>query len=45
MPKGGKFAAKNEEKFEHAVNGVAASIVTKVLNTLIIAIRNTVDSG
>ncbi|AHH07828.1 Variable outer membrane protein (plasmid) [Borrelia crocidurae DOU] len=45
MSKGGKFAAKNENKSAHAVNGVAASAVTKVLNTLIISIKNTVDSG
>ncbi|UPA14349.1 variable large family protein [Borrelia turicatae] len=46
MAKGGKFAAKsNEEKSAHAVNGVAASAVGKTLSTLIIAIRNTVDSG
>ncbi|ATQ16696.1 variable large family protein (plasmid) [Borrelia miyamotoi] len=46
MAKGGKFAAKeNEEKSAHAVNGVAASAVGKTLSTLIIAVRNTVDSG
>ncbi|AHH13368.1 Variable outer membrane protein (plasmid) [Borrelia hermsii YBT] len=46
MAKDGKFAAKNnEEKSEHAVNGAAASAVGKTLSTLIIAIRNTVDSG
>ncbi|ANF34654.1 Variable large protein 15/16 (plasmid) [Borrelia turicatae] len=46
MAKNGKFAAKsNEEKSAHAVNGVAASAVGKTLSTLIIAIRNTVDSG
>ncbi|UPA11495.1 variable large family protein (plasmid) [Borrelia parkeri] len=46
MAKGGKFAAKqNEEKSAHAVNGAAASAVGKTLSTLIIAIRNTVDSG
>ncbi|WP_346313247.1 variable large family protein [Borrelia miyamotoi] len=46
MAKGGKFAAKsNEEKSAHAVNGMAASAVGKTLSTLIIAIRNTVDSG
>ncbi|WP_207105136.1 variable large family protein, partial [Borrelia miyamotoi] len=45
MAKDGKFAAKNEEKSAHAVNGVAASAVGKTLSTLIIAIRNTVDSG
>ncbi|UPA12765.1 variable large family protein (plasmid) [Borrelia venezuelensis] len=46
MAKDGKFAAKqNEDKFAHAVNGVAASAVGKTLSTLIIAIKNTVDSG
>ncbi|UPA11651.1 variable large family protein (plasmid) [Borrelia parkeri] len=45
MAKGGKFAAKAEEKSAHAVNGAAASAVGKTLSTLIIAIRNTVDSG
>ncbi|UPA19351.1 variable large family protein [Borrelia puertoricensis] len=46
MAKDGKFAAKqNEDKSVHAVNGVAASAVGKTLSTLIIAIRNTVDSG
>ncbi|WP_434757295.1 variable large family protein [Borrelia puertoricensis] len=46
MAKDGKFAAKsNEEKSANAVNGVAASAVGKTLSTLIIAIRNTVDSG
>ncbi|UPA19355.1 variable large family protein (plasmid) [Borrelia puertoricensis] len=46
MAKDGKFTAKNnEEKSAHAVNGVVASAVGKTLSTLIIAIRNTVDSG
>ncbi|WP_434757275.1 variable large family protein [Borrelia puertoricensis] len=46
MAKGGKFASKNnEEKSANAVNGVVASAVGKTLSTLIIAIRNTVDSG
>ncbi|ANA44036.1 VlpD16 (plasmid) [Borrelia hermsii HS1] len=46
MAKGGKFTAKqNEEKSANAVNGAAASAVGKTLSTLIIAIRNTVDSG
>ncbi|WP_430644697.1 variable large family protein [Borrelia puertoricensis] len=46
MAKDGKFAAKNnEDKSANAVNGVAASAVGKTLSTLIIAIRNTVDSG
>ncbi|WP_434757121.1 variable large family protein (plasmid) [Borrelia puertoricensis] len=45
MAKGGKFAAKNEDKAVPAVNGAAASAVGKTLSTLIIAIRNTVDSG
>ncbi|ASJ27654.1 variable large family protein [Borrelia turicatae] len=46
MAKDGKFASKqNEDKSAHAVNGAAASAVGKTLSTLIIAIRNTVDSG
>ncbi|WP_434757235.1 variable large family protein (plasmid) [Borrelia puertoricensis] len=45
MAKDGKFAAKAEEKSAHAVNGVAANAVGKTLSTLIIAIRDTVDSG
>ncbi|UPA19170.1 variable large family protein [Borrelia puertoricensis] len=45
MAKDGKFAAKTEEKSANAVNGVAASAVNKTLSTLIIAIRNTIDSG
>ncbi|WP_276326103.1 variable large family protein [Borrelia hermsii] len=46
MAKDGKFTAKqNEEKSANAVNGAAASAVGKTLSTLIIAIRNTVDSG
>ncbi|AHH07852.1 Variable outer membrane protein (plasmid) [Borrelia crocidurae DOU] len=46
MAKGGKFAAKtNEEKSANAVNGAVASAVNKVLSTLVIAIRNTVDEG
>ncbi|AHH13199.1 Variable outer membrane protein (plasmid) [Borrelia hermsii YBT] len=46
MAKGGKFVAKTgEDKSAHAVNGAAASAVGKTLSTLIIAIRNTVDSG
>ncbi|AFI31892.1 Vlp protein, delta subfamily (plasmid) [Borrelia crocidurae str. Achema] len=45
MAKGGKFAAKNEEKSANAVNGVVASAVNKVLSTLIMAIRNRVDEG
>ncbi|AHH14401.1 variable large family protein, partial [Borrelia hermsii] len=46
MAKDGKFAAKTgEDKSAHAINGVAASSVGKTLSTLIIAIRNTVDSG
>ncbi|ANF34621.1 Variable large protein 15/16 (plasmid) [Borrelia turicatae] len=46
MAKDGKFTAKNgEDKSAHAVNGVAASAVGKTLSTLIIAIRNTVDTG
>ncbi|ACH94213.1 variable large family protein [Borrelia duttonii] len=45
MGKGGKFAAKNEEKAANAVNGAVASAVNKVLSTLTISIRNTVDEG
>ncbi|ATQ18943.1 variable large family protein (plasmid) [Borrelia miyamotoi] len=45
MAKGGKFAANNNAKDADAVNGVAASVVGKTLSTLIIAVRNTVDSG
>ncbi|AHH07752.1 Variable outer membrane protein (plasmid) [Borrelia crocidurae DOU] len=45
MGKDGKFAAKAEEKSVHAVNGAVASAVNKVLSTLTIAIRNTVDEG
>ncbi|ANF34565.1 Variable large protein 15/16 (plasmid) [Borrelia turicatae] len=45
MAKDGKFAANDGEKSAHAVNGAAASAVGKTLSTLIIAIRNTVDSG
>ncbi|UPA14180.1 variable large family protein (plasmid) [Borrelia turicatae 91E135] len=45
MTKDGKFASKNEAKSAHAANGAAASAVGKTLSTLIIAIRNTVDSG
>ncbi|MBW6187339.1 variable large family protein, partial [Pseudomonas aeruginosa] len=45
MAKGGKFAANNNAKDADAVNGVAASAVGKTLSTLIIAVRNTVDSG
>ncbi|WP_430644669.1 variable large family protein [Borrelia puertoricensis] len=44
MAKGGKFAA-NAEKDANAVNGAVSSAVNKTLSTLIIAIRNTVDSG
>ncbi len=45
MAKDGKFAAKAEEKAANAVNGTVASAVNKVLSTLVIAIRNTVDEG
>ncbi|WP_430644682.1 variable large family protein [Borrelia puertoricensis] len=45
MAKDGKLAAHNDAKHAHAVNGAAASAVGKTLSTLIIAIRNTVDSG
>ncbi|UPA15760.1 variable large family protein (plasmid) [Borrelia turicatae] len=46
MAKDGQLAAKTgEDKFAHAINGAVASAVGKTLSTLIIAIRNTVDSG
>ncbi len=45
MAKNGKFATNNNAKDADAVNGVAASAVGKALSTLIISIRNTVDSG
>ncbi len=46
MAKDGKFAAKqNEDKSANAVNGAVSSAVNKVLSTLTIAIRNTVDEG
>ncbi|UPA14206.1 variable large family protein (plasmid) [Borrelia turicatae 91E135] len=45
MAKDGKFAANNNAKDADAVNGVAANAVGKTLSTLIIAIRNTVDTG
>ncbi|WP_152301308.1 variable large family protein [Borrelia miyamotoi] len=45
MAKDGKFAAKNEDKAAYAISGAVASAVNKTLSTLIIAIRNTVDSG
>uniref|UniRef100_A0A5P8AX23 Variable large protein n=1 Tax=Borrelia miyamotoi TaxID=47466 RepID=A0A5P8AX23_9SPIR len=46
MAKDGKLAAKaSEEKSANAVNGAVASAVGKTLSTLIIGIRDTVDSG
>ncbi|UPA11485.1 variable large family protein (plasmid) [Borrelia parkeri] len=45
MAKDGKFAANQNAKDSNAVNGVASNVVGKTLSTLIIAIRNTVDSG
>nr|WP_281862371.1 variable large family protein [Candidatus Borrelia fainii] len=47
MAKGGKFANDNAGTAEvtAAVKGAAVSAVTKALNTLTIAIRNTIDSG
>ncbi|WP_434757312.1 variable large family protein [Borrelia puertoricensis] len=45
MAKDGKLAAHNDAKHAHAVNGASASAVSKVLGTLMLAIRNTVDSG
>ncbi|ACH95189.1 vlp protein, delta subfamily (plasmid) [Borrelia recurrentis A1] len=45
MAKDGKFAANQSAKDANAVNGAVASAVNKVLSTLTIAIRNTVDLG
>ncbi|AHH07844.1 Variable outer membrane protein (plasmid) [Borrelia crocidurae DOU] len=45
MAKNGRFAAKNDDKSENAVKGVTSSAVGKMLSALIIAIRNTFDSG
>ncbi|WP_432432497.1 variable large family protein [Borrelia parkeri] len=45
MAKDGKFAGKSDAEYAPEVKGVAVSAVTKALNTLTIAIRNTVDSG
>lgn len=45
MTKDGKLAAKDEDKVASAINGAALSAVSKTLNTLVIAIRNSVDSG
>ncbi|UPA14373.1 variable large family protein [Borrelia turicatae] len=46
MAKNGKFSIKNnEDEAVTTVNSAAASAVNKTLITLIIAIRNTVDSG
>ncbi|ETZ17648.1 Variable outer membrane protein [Borrelia duttonii CR2A] len=45
MAKDGKFAVNNNAKDVDAVNGVATSAVSKRISTLVIAIRNTVDSG
>ncbi|AHH07824.1 Variable outer membrane protein (plasmid) [Borrelia crocidurae DOU] len=46
MAKDGKFVAKTgEDKSAFAINGAVASVVNKVLSTLMIAIRNTVDEG
>ncbi|WP_084538403.1 variable large family protein [Borrelia persica] len=46
MSKNGKFVAKTgEDKSANAINGVAASAVSKTLSALIIGIRNTIDSG
>ncbi|AHH11541.1 variable large family protein (plasmid) [Borrelia coriaceae] len=45
MAKDGKFAANNDDKDANAVTGAVASAVNKTISTLIIAIRNTVDSG
>ncbi|AHH07690.1 Variable outer membrane protein (plasmid) [Borrelia crocidurae DOU] len=45
MAKDGKFAAKNDDKAPFAINGAAASAANKTLSALIMAIRNSVDSG
>ncbi|BDU63518.1 variable large protein (plasmid) [Candidatus Borrelia fainii] len=48
MAKGGKFAGPSDDDqgaVAPIVKGAAVSAVTKALNTLTIAIRNTVDSG
>ncbi|UPA19290.1 variable large family protein (plasmid) [Borrelia puertoricensis] len=47
MAKNGKFSGPSAEAAEYApaVKGVAVSAVTKALDTLTIAIRNTIDSG
>ncbi|BDU63424.1 variable large protein (plasmid) [Candidatus Borrelia fainii] len=48
MAKGGKFAgpsAADQGAVAPIVKGAAVSAVTKALNTLTIAIRNTIDSG
>ncbi|WP_051428644.1 variable large family protein [Borrelia coriaceae] len=47
MAEGGKFASDTTDaaKAADAINGAAASAVNKTLNTLVIAIRNTVDGG
>nr|WP_281862367.1 variable large family protein [Candidatus Borrelia fainii] len=46
MAKDGKFAGKSDAaEYAPEVKGAAVSAVTKVLNTLTIAIRNTIDSG
>ncbi len=46
MAKNGKFSIKNNENDAvSTVNSAASSAVNKTLSTLIIAIRDTVDSG
>ncbi|AHH11335.1 variable large family protein (plasmid) [Borrelia coriaceae] len=46
MAKSGKFAnGKSSHDITTAVKGIAISAVTKALDTLTIAIRNTIDSG
>ncbi|AOW96262.1 variable large family protein [Borrelia miyamotoi] len=46
MAKNGKFSIKNnEDEAVTTINSAAASAVNKTLSALIIAIRNTVDSG
>ncbi|WP_041177102.1 variable large family protein [Borrelia crocidurae] len=45
MAKGGKFANSSDADVSAAVKGAAVSAVTKVLDTLTVAIRKTMDLG
>ncbi|UPA17184.1 variable large family protein (plasmid) [Borrelia coriaceae] len=45
MANGGKFANGQTNDIAALVQGIAVSAVAKVLNTLTIAIRNTIDTG